>query len=135
VLTSSSLKTLPLLLLGSERRYHEIADAHADDDEAAPGLTYRKAIGALAEREFDRAARLFAAARAGDPSLARVGLYEVFALASAHRVADARSAFLALSEADRAQVSAANLDWLWSFAAGGSVMPIERHQAHGVLSE
>jgi hypothetical protein len=123
VLTSTRLRTVPLLLLGSEPRYHEIARLVQADEEGVPALAYRNGIGALAEREFERAAQLFAAARQGDPSLKRVGLYQVFALACANRTAEARAALSSLSAAERTQASAANLAWLTAFAGGSAVAP------------
>jgi hypothetical protein len=62
VLEHTSLRTLPLLLLDSEPRIRDIARTRAAAGDRHPALSHHLGIAALADRDYDAAARHFAVA-------------------------------------------------------------------------
>jgi hypothetical protein len=81
VLLGSSLRTLPLWLMGSGADEQRILDGipdHAVD--AWPGAARQRGIGALAERRFADAAAWLERARTTDPDDLRAASLEVYAL-------------------------------------------------------
>jgi spermidine synthase len=77
VLDTTSLRTLPLLLLDSEPRIRDIARARASAGDRHPALSHHLGIAALAERGYEAAARHFAEA---DSQVHPAGLLRALAL-------------------------------------------------------
>jgi hypothetical protein len=73
VLEHTSLRTLPLLLLDSEPRIRDIARIRASAGDRHPALSHHLGIAALADRDFEAAARHFGEAdsREHPPGLLR----------------------------------------------------------------
>jgi hypothetical protein len=91
LLATTSLRTLPLWAVGSHElrlRAARAARARGRDDAA---IDFELALGALAERDWDAAARGFGAARSGGERSARTAWLEVYALCMAGRPGDARA--------------------------------------------
>jgi len=63
MLTTTSLRTLPRIMFGSDAWLEDIALRARDRGNRHPSLAYAAAIGALSDRHYRRAAELFAEAR------------------------------------------------------------------------
>jgi len=111
VLSATDLRVVPLLLAGSEARYAEIAREGQATGDSDVGLSYQLALDALADREFERAARLFASVR-GAPVRMEAGVYEALALLCGGRRAEARAVVDSLSAAERAAAPPGSAAWL-----------------------
>ena len=79
VLTSTSLRTLPRLLFGSDAWLEDIALRARARGNGDPSLAYVAAVGALGDRDYARAQALFAEARRGLPGNRELPAYEALA--------------------------------------------------------
>jgi len=110
VLSESDLEILPLWLLGSEEREQQIAERARE----RPDVDRVRGIGALARRDYQRAAAYFRQARRGQLRNARVTGLEIYALCMAGEVDEAsRLAHLLV----QAHPAAARSDALWEWLA------------------
>jgi hypothetical protein len=89
VLTESSLRTLPLWILGSKVEEQRIVEGLSGRRAERPGVQKVRGIGALADREYRRAVRSFVRASAGLESAPRLVALEIFALCMAGEVGEA----------------------------------------------
>lgn len=111
VLTTTKLRTVPLLLLQREPRHREIVRENLEAGDDTPGLAYELGLLMLAEREFGRAARAFASLRS-DPTRPLAALYEAFALVCADRRAEAATLVREFSPAVLAASPPGGVAWL-----------------------
>jgi spermidine synthase len=79
VLTTTRLRTLPRLLLGTDAWLEDIAIRQRALGNRDPFLAYVVAVGALADRDYVRARELFAEARKGLPKSRELPAYEALA--------------------------------------------------------
>jgi len=79
VLTTTKLRTLPRLLLGTDPWLEDIAIRERSRGNQHPFLAYVVAVGALADRDYARARDLFAEARRGLPRSRELPGYEALA--------------------------------------------------------
>jgi spermidine synthase len=79
VLTTTRLRTLPRLLLGTDAWLEDIAIRQRALGNRDPFLAYVVAVGALADRDYGRAHVLFAEARRGLPKSRELPAYEALA--------------------------------------------------------
>ncbi|PYQ49682.1 MAG: spermidine synthase [Acidobacteria bacterium] len=79
VLTTTKLRTLPRLLLGTDPWLEDIAIRERTRGNRHPFLAYVVAVGALADRDYGRARDLFAEARRGLPRSRELPGYEALA--------------------------------------------------------
>jgi len=91
VLTQSELRTLPLWLLGSDARRQQIALRHLDRSAAEARVRWELALAALAARDYALAAQRFADVRSPLAEHANAPYLEIYALAMAGRLDEARS--------------------------------------------
>ena len=98
-LTETPLRTLPLWQLGSDAFRLEAARRARARGLADPAIELELALGALAERDWEAAARGLAAARRAGATDGRAHRLEVYALCMAGRPAEARAAAAALGPA------------------------------------
>jgi spermidine synthase len=92
LLLDSDLRTLPLLLAGSEPLLQEIGGRAWAGGARSPALDGQLAIGALARRDYADAAEHFAAAAGpGGPRALDARIYQAFALVLAEKTAKARA--------------------------------------------
>jgi hypothetical protein len=100
LLAASTLRTLPLLLAGSSPILQEIGQRAWARGARSATLTSQVAIGALARRDYARAAALFdAAAAPGEPEAINARLYQALALLMAEKGAEARAIIAAVGSA------------------------------------
>ena len=86
VLTSTSLETLPLVMMGSDHRYQEIAVQAASEGYRDPWQLAHFGFGALARRDYAAAASFFVPASGEN---CRIALYRALALVLAGRRVEA----------------------------------------------
>lgn len=79
VLTTTRLRTLPRLLLGTDAWLEDIAIRQRALGNRDPFLAYVVAVGALADRDYGRARDLFAEARRGLPKSKELPAYQALA--------------------------------------------------------
>ena len=79
VLTTTNLRTLPRLLLGTDPWLEDIAVRERSRGNRHPFLAYVVAVGALADRDYARSRDLFAEARRGLPKSRELPAYEALA--------------------------------------------------------
>ncbi len=79
ILTTTQLRTLPRLLLGTDPWLEDIAVRQRARGNRDPFLAYVVAVGALADRDYGRARELFAEARRGLPRSRELPAYEALA--------------------------------------------------------
>ena len=79
LLTSTSLRTLPRVLFGTDAWLEEIALRARARGDRDPSLAYIAAIGALSDRQYPRAQELFAEARRGLPGERELADYQALA--------------------------------------------------------
>jgi hypothetical protein len=92
VLVDSPLTVLPLLMAGSDPVLQDIASGQVASRVSDPVLEEQLAIGALARRDYQPAARHFASAAAQPgPGALRAHLYQAFALMLAEEADEARA--------------------------------------------
>jgi predicted membrane-bound spermidine synthase len=89
VLRRSPLRTLPLLQLDSEPRITAIARARRAEGDRHPALAFQLGAGALADRDYELAARLFEEAGESGSAFHPAGLLRGAALGLAGRTAEA----------------------------------------------
>jgi predicted membrane-bound spermidine synthase len=111
VLMTTELRVTPLILLGVEARYDEIAREGLAAGDSEVGLVYQLGLSALSTRQYDRAAQMFASV-GDDPSRRLAPLYRAFALLCAGRKADARAALRSLKPAALAAAPRESIEWL-----------------------
>jgi spermidine synthase len=115
-LLDSQLRTLPLLLAGSEPRLQEISDRAWAAGQRFPAIEEQQAIGALVRRDYDAAAEHFAAAAGGSKAL-DARLYQAFARLMAQRPAEARGVLATVGGAPAASSDQREaLRWLRAMA-------------------
>jgi spermidine synthase len=88
LLLDSTLRTLPLLVAGSDSILQEISQRAWAEGTRSPVLAEHMAIGALVRHDYAVAADLFATAAAGSEAM-KARLYQVFALMMAERTGEA----------------------------------------------
>jgi predicted membrane-bound spermidine synthase len=97
VLLDSDLRTLPLLLAGSDPVLQEISGRVWAEGARSPALEGQLAIGALAGRDYAGAAEHFAAAAGqGGPRALDARIYQAFALVLAEKTAEAGAVLAAV---------------------------------------
>ena len=104
VLSSTSLRTLPLWMLGSDEVKQRIAEtaaaAPADDDSQSGSREYTRAMRALSGRDFAGAVQWLAAAEARGLSASAVLPLRAYALSKMGRIEEARAFAAAAQPAD-----------------------------------
>jgi hypothetical protein len=111
VLTLSSLRTLPLLLMGTEPAVQRIAVALYDAGTRNPGLEFELGARAMSERDYEGAARHLALAT--DPSLGvRARLLRTLALQLLGRGAEARRCLDSLEPSGLSAMDTNSAGWL-----------------------
>jgi predicted membrane-bound spermidine synthase len=96
VLTQTRLRTLPLLQLGSEPRVSATARRRHLEGGSHPALAFHLGAAALSDRDYEAAARFFAAAREEGNPFHPPRLLRAFALALAGRRDEALAGVLTL---------------------------------------
>ena len=110
LLLESSLTTLPLLVAGGEPRLLELSRGAWERGERSPALAAQLALGALAQREYARAAQLFGVATAsGEP---RVSVLRAFALMLADAPGEALAALAGVPRRGLSADDARDVRWL-----------------------
>ena len=120
LLTQSTLRTLPLLVAGSDPRLQEISQQAWVAGTRSPGLEQHVAVGALARRNYAEAANHFAAAAGGSgPEAMNARMYQAFALLMAEQEIEARAALAAIGPAPAASPDEQQaLRWLHAMLDG-----------------
>jgi spermidine synthase len=123
VLTRSSLRTLPLWMLGTEADEVALARGVSEHATTRPDALRVRGLGALADRDFDAAADWLGRARAAQPLDGRIASLEVYALCLAGRREEAltRARALVASHPDAADSHA-----YWRFLAETFGLPDPR---------
>jgi len=96
VLATSRLTTLPLLQLGSEPRIRTTARTRHLQGGVHPALAFHLGAAALADRDYDAAARFFAAAREAGNAFHSPRLLRALALGLGGHASEARAAVTAI---------------------------------------
>ena len=96
MLGETSLTTLPLLQLDSEPRIRAIARSRHVEGGVHPALAFHLGAAALADRDYEAAARFFAAAREEGHAFHSPRLLRALALGLAGHRADALAAVRAI---------------------------------------
>src|SRR5262245_24531029 len=114
LLGDSRLETLPLRVAGSSPVLQEIGARAWAEGARSPPVQAQMAIGALARRDYARAAALFgAAAVPGGPGAISARIHQAFALLMAERTAEARAVLATVDPASTASpTEQQNLRWL-----------------------
>jgi predicted membrane-bound spermidine synthase len=114
VLLDSRLRTLPLLLAGSDPLVQEISGRAWAAGERSPALEEQQAMGALAARDYAAAAEHFAAAAGpGGSQALDARLYQAFALVMAQSPEEARAVLATVGPAPAASADQrAAMHWL-----------------------
>jgi spermidine synthase len=99
VLAASRLTTLPLLQLGSEPRIRTTARTRHLQGGVHPALAFHLGAAALADRDYDAAARFFAAAREAGNAYHSPRLLRALALGLGGHLGEARAALSAIPPA------------------------------------
>lgn len=112
LLERTRLRTLPLLLLGSEPRVSAIAVARHAEGRRHPALAFHLGAAALSGRDYEGAARFFEEAGTGHGGFHPPGLLRASALGLAGRRQDALAVALAVDEASLPGHARPWRDWL-----------------------
>jgi spermidine synthase len=89
ILVGTSLRTLPLWLLGSDPDEQRAARAAAAKGASAAAIDYRLGLAALVDRDFDEAARLFARGLVLGQAPPAMRILRIYALCMAGRIEEA----------------------------------------------
>lgn len=119
LLLDSDLRTLPLLLAGSDPSMQEVSERARGADGRSSALKEQVAIGALAARDYTAAAEHFAASAAsGGARALDTRIFQAFALVMAEQPEQARAALATIGSAKAASPDQrAALDWLRAMVA------------------
>ena len=124
VLTRTALRTLPLLLMGTEPAVQRIAGPLYDAGARDADLEFEAGARALSERDYDGAARHLAV-MTGGPWKVRAGLLRTLALGLLGREAEARECLNSIGPGELSPVDAHSAKWLERFLRGAT------HRASG----
>jgi len=113
VLTRSDLRTLVILLLGSDPATVEIARAQDAAGQAHPEISRHMGIAAMANRDYAEAGRRFKVAQQGGAAEPDLPLFRALALGLAGQREEALRAVEEFHPTNATQT--ANRDWLASF--------------------
>jgi spermidine synthase len=113
VLTRTTLRTLPMWLLGSSAQHQRIVDQRVREGRSDAAIDYHLGIRAMADRNYEAAAEHFRAAQEQRPADVQVALRHIYALCLAGR-GDAAQA-VADSFPERARL--VGLRGYWAFVA------------------
>ncbi len=119
LLLDSDLRTLPLLLAGSDPSMQEVSERARAAGERSSALKEQAAIGALVARDYAAAAEQFAdSAASGGARALDARIFQAFALVMAEQPEQARAALAIIGSAKTASPDQrAALDWLRAMVA------------------
>jgi hypothetical protein len=123
VLAASRLTTLPLLQLGSEPRIRTTARTRHLQGGVHPALAFHLGAAALADRDYDAAARFFAAAREAGNAFHSPRLLRALALGLGGHASEARAALSAIRPASLPPHAVPWHAWLEGRLADGAEGP------------
>lgn len=126
VLNSSSLKTLPLWLMGSDADYQRIVQKADSDAQKDPMMQMHLAIRQIANREFETALTSLSRAEADERLKGEAFNYKIYALSllgrrkeAQQRVAEEMTEFLKTQEGKDGERPPLSPFWTWMKAARG----------------
>jgi hypothetical protein len=111
VLAASSLRSLPLLLMGGDPAYRPILEKAIESGTNDAGLYFMLAGVAMSDRDYLRAVEYFEQALSIDPGSAELARYQILALLLAGDRAAAKTAAQALRSNDLPEHD----PWFWSW--------------------
>jgi spermidine synthase len=114
VLTRTSLRTLPVLLVPSDPVAQEIATRTYAEGKRGSGVAFEVGVHALSERDYDAAAQYFALVDEASQRT-RARLFRALALGLLDRAAEARQALNSIELATLTREDAVSAVWLGRF--------------------